>query len=92
MIYNARPLDIFSINNNDSLSSFHSSLELLDFIAKMDSLNLSKGDDNLKWNLTPNKVFSVKSCHGFLNDGGTRYKFRNSKWRSAAPLKNKVFV
>ena len=88
MIYNARQLDIFSIDNNDSLSSFHSSLELLDFIAKMDALNLSEGDDILKWNLTQNKVFSVKRCYGFLNDGGTRSKFRNSIWRSAAPLEN----
>lgn len=78
MIYNVRQLDIFPVNNNDSLSSFHSSLELLDFIAKMDSLNLSEGDDILEWNLTPNKVFSVKSCYGFLNDGGTQSKFRNS--------------
>ena len=90
--YNARQLDIFSISNNDLLSSFHSSLELLEFIAKMNALNLSEGDDIFKWNLTPNKVFSIKSYYDFLNDNGTRSKFRNSIWRSTVSLKIKVLV
>ena len=44
MSYNTKQLDIFSLNSNDSLSSFHFSHELLDFIDKMDSINLSSED------------------------------------------------
>ena len=45
MSYNDRQLDIFPVNNFDSLIEFHFSLELQDFIDTMDSVCLPDGDD-----------------------------------------------
>ena len=92
MNYNDRQSDNVPINNIDSLITFLSSPEFQDFIDKMDSVCLSGGDNIMEWTLTPNKDFSVKSCYGFLNDGGLRSKFRKNIWKSAAPLKTKIFA
>ena len=81
-----------SVSSNDSLISFHSSLELQAFIDIMDSLSLSGGDAILEWTLTTNKEFTVKSYYGFLNDDGLRSKFRKSIWKSTIPLKIKIFA
>ena len=67
--YSDRQLEIFAVNI-DSLNTFHSSCELHDFIEKMDSVRLQLGNDIVEWKLTSNRQYSVKSCYGFLNDGG----------------------
>ena len=89
--YADRQLNIFSVNN-DSLLAFHSSDELHDFMECIEALQLQLGVDNIEWFLTPNKIFSVKSCYNFLNDGGLRSKFSVDIWKAAVPCKIKIFV
>ena len=89
--YTERQLDIFSVSH-DSLNAFHSSCELHDFIDKMDAINLLPGSDLVEWKLTPNRQFTVKSCYGFLNDGGLRSKFQEDIWKVVVPLMVKIFT
>ena len=88
--YTNRQLEIFAVNI-DSLNTFHSSSELYDFIDKMDSNRLQLGNDMIEWKLTSNRQFSVKSCYDFLNDGGLHSKYQVNIWKTAVPLKVKVF-
>ena len=74
--YVDRQLEIVAVNS-DSLLAFHSSEELHDFMEKMDLIRLQEGNDRVEWFLTSNKQFSIKSCYGFLNDGGLRSRFQS---------------
>ena len=89
--YADRQLDIFSVNN-DSLLAFHSCDELHEFMKSIEALQLQLGVDNIEWFLTPNKVFSIKSCYNFLNDGGLHSKFTMDIWKTAVLCKIKIFV
>ena len=93
--YADRQLDIFAVNN-ESLLAFHSSDELHEFIECMKSLQLQLGQDKVEWTLTANKLFTVKSCYNFFNDGGLRSRLSADIWQRisgrAAPYKIKIFV
>ena len=78
--------------NHEALLVFHSSDELREFKECMESLQLHVGNDKVDWVLTPNKLFTVKSCYNFLNDGGLRSRLSVDIWQVAAPLKIKIFV
>ena len=89
--YNERQLEISPVGL-ESLNAFHSSSELHDFIDKMDSIRLTHGADLVEWNLTSHRKFTVRSCHGFLNDGGLRSKFYKDIWKATAPMKVRIFA
>ena len=68
-------MDIFHLCNINSLTAFHSSPELHEFISTMDALNLSNEEDCLTWTLSLINEFAVKNYYEFLNDGGLRSDF-----------------
>ena len=92
MKYSVNHLVIFNNNSIGSFNFIQISSQLHKFINIMESLSLSSEEDNLQWTLTSNNIFSVKSCYGFLNDGGLRSQFMNSIWKCSAPLKIEVFA
>ena len=89
--YVDRQLEVFAVNH-DVLLAFHSSVELHEFIECMESLQPHLGKDKVEWALTANKIFSIKSCYNFLNDGGLRSSLSADIWQVAAPYKIKIFV
>ena len=62
--------------------------QLVDIIS---ATNLSSIEDSIIWSITSSQVFTIKSCYNVLNDGGLRSPFKNTIWKSAVPLKVKIF-
>ena len=89
--YADRQLDVFVVNY-EALLAFHSLNELHEFIKCMESLQLQLGQDKGEWALTANKLFTVKSCYNFLNDGSLRSRLSADIWQVAALYKIKIFI
>ena len=57
----------------------------------LNSTQFTDGDDSISCFLTNSNNFTVKSCYAILNDGECRSLYKKSIWKSAAPLKVKIF-
>lgn len=71
--------------------SYHSTPGFARLYDLLDSIQLSYGDDSISWFLTNNNEFTIKSYFDILNNGGFRSLFKKTIWKSAVPLKVKIF-
>jgi hypothetical protein len=55
-------------------------------------VHLSKGEDSVRWMLTPNVQFTTSSLYRFCSFPGTRNMKMEEMWHSSLPLKVKNFI